>query len=851
MISRAKPQAAGIVAVVVASCLCAAGVGPEARPAAKHDVYGDPLPEGAISRMGTVRFRHGGRITQIAFSPDGKTIYSASPDDKLVRAWEAETGRELRHFGGKHGVWSVAVTPDGRQLVTGEDGGLFCIWDATNGREVGILAAAKTNDLDDPRLRLLGLSLECLRLSRDGKTLVTAKTRENMLVVWDVAKAAEVRNLACQIVTPYCFELSGDGKTLIAAKQNHVDVWDVESGKQLRQLHGHQQAVTSVALSPDGTTAASFSQGDLRWWDVTTGKEIDSEEMTASFAAIVFNGDGKTVAIAHDDTQGAGRVALYDVVTREETVALAADLPGVYTLAFSPDGKTLATGSGSLGGQVAALRLWDTTTGKEIRPLVAHPGAATTIGVSPDGKLVASCSTTERIVRIWDVAGGREVRRLEGHEAGVDEVQFSPDGRLLASATREPAIIIWDVASGRRLTTLTDHNSLGPHMRFSADSKTLATAGDQQTAAIWDVTNGKMLQSFTQPQNGVGAVLAYAGGKVLAFERAESDNGEEATIVLWDLVGGRAIRRFNGHKDMVNSVALSPDGRMIASRAEDRTIRVWEVNTGAERAQFADPGQGSGWTGTQFISFSPDCRRLATCGPDDVEIRVWDLVANKQLPPLTGHRGWVGAVEFSADGRVLVSGSQDTSCLAWDMTREPYVTSRPGAVNELSAAGLGSRWDLLRDRDATKAYRAMWELVGAGDKCVAFLREQLRPVPTADARQIMRWIADLDHAQYQRRERATTALTQVADQAESALRTALVRTTSAEVRQRIRRILETVSEGELSPDRLRDLRGIEVLDRIRSRSARELLAVLGGGAPDSVLTRQAAESLKRLDAAPH
>ena len=93
-------------------------------------------------------------------------------------------------------------------------------------------------------------------------------------------------------------------------------------------------------------------------------------------------------------------------------------------------------------------------------------------------------------------------------------------------------------------------------------------------------------------------------------------------------------------------------------------------------AQFADPGQGSSWTGTQFLAFSPDSRRLAICGPEDTQIRVWDLPANKALPALIGHRGWVGAVEFSTDGRTLVSGSQDTSCIAWDMTRQPYATSR-------------------------------------------------------------------------------------------------------------------------------------------------------------------------------
>jgi len=840
-----KPQAAGIVAVLVASYLCASGVTPETRPAAKHDVYGDALPNGAISRMGTVRFRHGGRITQIAFSPDGRTIYSASPDDKMVRAWDAANGRELKQFAGKGGIWSVAVTPDGKHLITGEEGGLFRVWDTTNAQEVRALPGAKQPDAEDPRLRVFGLTFECARLSGDGKTLLTAKTRDNTLVVWDLAKAAEVRRLSCTMVSPYCFDLSADGKTLVTANGNHIDIWDLPAGKQLRQLQGHQQAVTTVTISPDGKTVASFSQGSLRWWDATTGKELDSEEVTASYAALTFSADGKMLAVAHDDGEGGGRVAIYDVATREESVAIDAYLPGIYTLALSPDGKTLATGSGIIGGQLAAVRLWDTTTGKEIHPLAAHPGAATTIGVSADGKLLASCSTTERVVRIWDVASGREVRQLEGHEAGVDEVQFSPDGRLLASATREPAIIIWEVATGRRLRTLADHNSLGPHMRFAADGKTLATAGDQQTAAIWDVTTGKMLQSFTQPPNGVGAVLAYAGGKVLAFERAESENGEEAVIALWDLAGGRMIRRFTGHKEMVSGVALSWDGRMIASRGEDRTVRVWEVSSGSERAQFADPGQVSSWTGTQFVAFSPDGRRLATCGPEDSEIRVWDLVKGKALPPLAGHRGWVGAVEFSADGRTLVSGSQDTSCIAWDMTREPY-DSRPVA-SDLSASGVASRWDVLRDRDAAKAYRGMWELVAAGDKSVAFLREQLRPVPTADARQIARWIGELDHAHYQTREKATTALTQVADQAESALRVALVRTTSAEVRQRIRRVLDTVSDAEPSPDRLRDLRGIEVLQRIGSPAARELLAALSRGAPDAVLTREATGSLKRIE----
>jgi hypothetical protein len=417
---------------------------------------------------------------------------------------------------------------------------------------------------------------------------------------------------------------------------------------------------------------------------------------------------------------------------------------------------------------------------------------------------------------------------------------------LIASAAWHQPVILWDVQTGRTVARLADHTSLGPHMRFSADGKTLATAGDQGTAGVWDVTTGKLVQQFALPPDGVSAVLAAGGGKLLAYAPAESENGEEAVITVWDLVAGRIARRFNGHATMVNGVALSADGRMLASRSEDRTIRVWEAASGAERVRFADRGQGSGWTGTQFLAFAPDGRTLATCGPADSVVRLWDLTTGNPLPPLTGHLGWVGAVEFSTDGRTLISGSQDSSILAWDVTA---LARREGrAERRMSADEARKKWDELREPDAARAYRAMWDLVAAGDSAVEFLRGQLHPAVAVDPQQLARWIRDLDHPQYAARERATASLAQVADQAESALRAALVRTTSAEVRQRIRRILDTGSEVEPSPDRLREARAVEALELSASPAAGRFLTHLAEGAPEATLTRDAAASLKRFQA---
>jgi WD40 repeat protein len=572
---------------------------------------------------------------------------------------------------------------------------------------------------------------------------------------------------------------------------------------------------------------------------VGAAKERHHTGLPAFAPAVAYSPDGHVIAEAFEDPESNGVVLLLDAAALKVVRELKG-VRGTEALAFSPDGQTLAT-----AGAGHTIRLWQVATGQEIRPTAGHPGPVTTTALSPDGKLLATCSNFDATIRLWDTATGREVRRLDGSRTGVDEVTFSPDGRLLASAAWEQPVHLWDVATGALLHRLTDHPSLGAYLRFSGDSRLLATAGQESAVGLWDCATGKLVRELTAPPQGIASLQTFNDGRLLGVERSDPDEDAETAVTLWDLSDNRVVRRFAGHRGLVNGSALSPDRRSFATRGTDRTVRVWEVATGQERVRFQDPGETSAWTGTQFVAFAPSGRLLVTSATLDPLARRWDLTTGRPLAPLVGHRSWVGAVEFSADGRLLVTGSQDTTCLVWDATAADRPA--PGPSARLPEAELTRLWDELRERDASRAYRALWALAATGDQAAAFVGERLRPPPPAYARLIARWIADLDHPQFPARERATAALVQVADQAEDALRAALERTRSPEVRQRIRRILNAAREVELTPERMREARAIELLEVIGTAEARRQLAAAARAVPGSHLSREAASAVRRLE----
>jgi RNA polymerase sigma factor (sigma-70 family) len=790
------------------------------------DRYGDPLPAGAIVRLGTARLRHGHNVKAVVYSPDGKLIATAA-HDHTIRLWDAATGKEVRVLGDPDArlnayaqtrwLHCLAFSPDGKMLASGDHApawnlNTIRLWDVTTGQELR-------------RIQGHANGVTSVAFSPDGKVLASGSV-DQTIRLWDPASAKELGQLQGHTDAVHSVAFSPDGKTLAsAALDGTVRLWDVPGMKEIRQFQGHQAGVEAVTFSLDGKTIASAGQDKtIRLWEVATGKETAQlTGHTEVVRCVAFTKDGRTLASGGDDQTA----RLWDVATGKELHQMKGNQLGIWSVAFSPDGKVVAS-----AGIDAAVRLWDVASGKEREPGAAHRSWVGGLTFAPDGKTIFTVGRDQSI-RWWEPVTGKELGHLGGGQVTSQAVAFARDGKWAVVGTWDGMVRVRELPSGKELRAWKGHEGQIWATALSPDGKILATGGrEDKTVRLWDVATGNELRRLPEQPAAISVVTFAPDGKTLA------SICQDQAVRLWDVGTGNSVRELSEHPATVGSAAFSPDGKLLATGTkEDGMVRLWDLETGKLVRQFEKlPGY------VMAVEFSPDGRSLAAgCWRT---IAVWETATGKERARFLGHKGDVVGLAFAPGGRLLASGSSDTTGLLWDLARTGP-TGEPTA-SKLTSGDADSLWTDLADGDGAKAYRAVWSLALAPGEAVPFIKERLRPSTGVDEKRVARLIQELDADDFAAREKASEELEKLGEAAAGELRKVMKGSSSAELRRRAEQLLSKFEGPEGSPPRLREVRAVEVLELIGTPEAGTVLQDLAKGAAGSRLTQEAKASLERL-----
>jgi RNA polymerase sigma factor (sigma-70 family) len=807
----------------------------------RQDALGDPLPERALVRIGTTRLQHAGSVQAVAASADGRLLAACGGGDRLVRLWDASNGKPLRQFELSHwGPWALAFSPDGKELAAvsrsapGQQAhGDFCRWDLATGRLL-------QKDTHHPG-------------TFDSLVVHTAL----------VARA-------------------GQGYLVAESAAADIVLYSPGIPQSARTLPGKADRVMSVAFLRDGQTLISLGDdGKIRFWNVATGKEIASvpvpsmkdHSLKGNCATIAVSDDGKNLALSLPD----GSTRLLDGTGKELHRVPAPE--AVQALAFAANGKSLLT-----GGQL--VQSWDVATGKEIAIVRQGRSPIQGLTLSSDGKTVAFNARPNE-VHVADLAG---TMLFSGKTPCQGGIAFSTDGKHLAVAPGDRTIALWDVVQlrsggegkaflGQPAAVLACQAEVQA-FAFAPDGKRLATGEKGGFARIYDIVTKKQLLSLKPPGRTVFAVTFSPDAQLLAtmgeqasglhHVRDQQDMDMTSQVVrLWDSKSGKEVTtarelRLTGH-----TVAFHPNGRGLAAlhlpavaklppsggfkdlngpplSVEERmeTVRLWDIVSAHEmlrddpvRRKVAE--QATSWiigrSSTEPCAFSPDGRLFAVPGPGVIVL--FETASGKPRLRLGGHLQNVTGLAFTPDGKTLISASGDSTLLIWDVTGLRTVGKLSAKVEQL--------WLMLGGADAQKAGQALWAMVDAPTASLKFLRKHLQRVP-ANQDEVQKLIADLDDPKFTVREKATRELGQMGPAAEAALTAKLGARLSLETSKRIEKVLAVIRSTPPTPELMRVLRAVEMLEAIGGLDARIFLEDLASGASGALLTIHSNDALARM-----
>ena len=847
---------------------------------ARLDHLGDPLPEHALLRIGSNRLRPGGVVTAMTFTADGKRLVSINSVTG-GHVWEAATGRELSSFGKP-----MRRPSSGRELAVGAispDGSMAAHLDADGPLRVYETVTGKAkHELQLPNAWLLQTCI-----SPDNK-LFACSDSAGMTRIWELSNGKEplwTSDSGRVLVTMPKLAFGPDSKTLaMLSKSSVVEFFDSRTGKLIKSLDIKDLSDSQwLQFAPDGktfVTRSGFNTGAIMVRDSATGQPLKSLHHhpvagRCDLHCAAYSPDGKSIAIVNGTT-GHVEVALWDVATGKQLRGVPCHSKGAQSVALAPDGKVLATGD-----KDGLIGLLNAETGDHVVQFEGHGVGGIDVRFLAGGKELVSLtkvyderrSEDSRGPRFWNASTGKLLSKFT---SGIYDLSlFSPDGRIYASSAgsaMEKTLLLHEVETGKQFWSV----DLGPDLRpfhkfgFQEDGRLLVAVGGTSSSAeerllqllqqfgersplgmkirVWDTTTGKPIFSASADRP-----FSHADDRNVYLDVSKS--GE---LTFWESRTGtkttRQLQKWHKESSEVQQfIAISPNSHLLASLwnvvdlpavglldgsilpprmaiGDVSVVGLWDVATGNQIALLREDER------FKCLAINADSRLIAA-GTQSGNVYLWHPTSDKPIGKLSGHRAGVLAIDFSSDGKRLVSSSDDTTMLVWDVTPWTVDTKKPQAPLGINAATL---WKSLAD--PRSPYPAMDKFLQSPKETVAFLRDKLREPAPVD---IQKHIDALDSPRFADREQASAAIHKLGFDARSALLKTLKGNPTLELRRRVELLLAKLENEPLPSESLQILRGLDILEMLATPDAIALLDTLSRGDPDTWLTQEAAWSLKR------
>jgi WD40 repeat protein len=837
-----SPTRLRIVGLTISASILfgAAAVGqkpPALESSSRTDLFGDPLPPGALARMGTIRYARGDSMMgNPVLAPDHKTFATVSRITPygpgcVVCLWDAATGKELRHLDDPDfepyqvfflksdnllGVFGASrqAAPDGSFAYSMQ------LWDPATGKKAAGYA--------EQRVRPMASGV----LSPDESCFASAR-QEPSVAVWE-RKTGKVLAQWKGPSRVYQLAFSPDGKTVAVGSGTAVHFWNWKGDGKARLLDNFPDGVERLWFSPDGRRiAAAFYKEGLRVWETESLKEVRRFKGEHN---VCFYPDSKRIVSLETGT-------IWDAATGEKRGQLE-DCTDCVALDFSANGREL------MGYALGRVRFWDAANGKDHSPPAPTvPGVMIhQVAFLPGGKEVISASP-DGAVRVWDAATGKELRTLIPGTAW-DPQKTRP---TLLRVTRDGTIV---VAHMDRLSffkgegkvqelRLTSFPKGLESLNLSSDGKTLVLAArdqDQTVMELWDVPGRKSVAHFVPPYAtsdmafGVSCdrqIAAFVGSSIVLLD---SSGAVSQTLENRPLRGDRSISYFYG----IEALTFSPADDLLASSFPGgQGLRLLDVITGKPR--YVVPSRQV--AGLFNAVFSPDGQMIAAEADEGI-VDVWETSTGRRRRRFLGHRSYQTTLAFSPDGGRLATGNRDGTILTWDV----FGVTANGATasGAFTEAELDALWARLGEADAERACLAMGRLMRRPDEAGPYLKRRLLGRKSPDNSRLMRWIVGLDDDDFGARETASAELAKSLPSAWPLLQARHVDNPSAEARWRIEALLSRVDSYSLTQETIQDLRGLEVLESFGPAASMEVVRQLSEGNYDPSVVAAAKTARKRL-----